>query len=86
MTKVITDIDYDDQQPYALPSYVDSDRRIDVERFIFNMSMNESIVVLLLAMSLKPKEIAVVLQRKNVNYVYNIIAKLRRGSIWDEEF
>ncbi len=88
MVRVLADVERDDDihESSVYPSYVDSDRRVDVERFIFGLTQDETLVVLFSAMSFKPKEICNIVGRKNVNFVYNILAKLRRGKVWEQEF
>ena len=84
---VTSDIDYENNdQMSVFPSYEDSMRRLDVEDFIYKLNMKETITILFMAMSYKPKEISDILGYKNVNNVYQILYRIRNLKSTKEEF
>lgn len=85
--RVTNDINYDDEpQGTAVPFYEDSVRRIDVENFLFGLGYKESIVVLFMALSYKPKEISKMLGYSTANDIYQILLKIRNNYNIKNEF
>lgn len=64
---------------------IDSIRRLDVQRFIFDLSFNEVATILFLSMGYKRKEIHGLIGYKRVHNVNQIVSKVRK-MYWDEQF
>lgn len=85
--RVTNDINFeDDNEGTAVPFYEDSSRRIDVENFLFHLGYKESIVVLFMALSYKPKEISKIMGYSTANDVYQILLKMRNNYDVKNEF
>lgn len=58
-------------------SYVDSTARVDIENFIFNLTLDESMVLTLKALGYTPREIRRILKHRNPQKVYKVILSLK---------
>lgn len=59
---------------------------LDVENFIFKLDMQESTILLFMALSYKPKEICKLLGYKNLGSIYQILTKMRNLQAIKEDF
>ena len=74
---------------YGLPDGVepihdDSYRRVDIERFLFSLTPNQTIIVLFKTLGYKPKEIQKFMGYKNVNAIHRIIHNMRKVQVKEE--
>lgn len=51
--------------------------RVDIERFIFSLSFNETLTLLMLSLGFKPREIQKFTHYKNVNSIHKLRYQLR---------
>lgn len=58
-------------------SYVDSTARVDIENFIFRLTLDQSIVLTLKALGYSPKEIRKILRYRNPQKIYKVTLSLK---------
>lgn len=76
-----SEIEYMDS---VMAPHYDSVSRIDIEKFIFKLSMNEVVVLLFLAMGYKRKEVKEIMGYKNVQNINQIVMRLREKHVKEQ--
>lgn len=77
MTKILNDLPDEDEFDYLIPSYEDYQYGLDIEAFIHSLSYQETLTLLFLSLSFKPKEIRDIMGFKNVNSIGKIVMTLK---------